>query len=95
MDLTDTVAARGIQATTAIAAAATTAMHGPAMAAIVAMNSVAPEIVAVEVPTTVDTAAPVAVGDRLVVAVVPVAVAAAEIHARRSMEIAALLFTGP
>ena len=95
MDLTDTVAARGMQATPAIAAAATTAMHGPAMAAIVAMISMAPEIVAVEVPTTVDTAAPVAVGDRLVVAVVPVAVAAAENYARRSMEIAALLFTGP
>jgi hypothetical protein len=42
------------------------------------MTSMAPEIAAVEVLTTVDTDAPVAVGDRLVVAVVPVAVAAAE-----------------
>jgi hypothetical protein len=89
MDLTETVAMLEMQGILVIAAAA---IHG---AAIVAMTSMAPAIAAVEVPTTVDTAAPVAVGDRLVVAVVPVAVAAAEIHARRSMEIAALLFTGP
>ena len=89
MDLTETVAMLGMQGILVIAAAA---IHG---AAIVAMTSMAPEIAAVEVLTTVDTAAPVAVGDRLVVAVVPVAVAAAEHHARRSMEIAAPLFTGP
>ena len=73
-----------------VIAAAT--IHG---VAIVAMTSMAPEIAAVEVLTTVDTAAPVAVGDRLVVAVVPVAVAAAENYARRSRAIAAQLFTGP
>ena len=73
-----------------VIAAAT--IHG---VAIVAMTSMAPEIVAVEVLTTVDTAAPVAVGDRLVVAVVPVAVAAVEKHARRSRAIAALRFTVP
>ena len=89
MDLTATGAMRETQGMPGIEVAA---IHG---AAIVAMTSMAPEIAAVEVPTTVDTAAPVAVGDRLVVAVVPVAVAAAENHARRSMEIAALLFTGP
>ena len=89
MDLTATAAMLGMQGILVIAAAA---IHG---AAIVAMTSMAPEIAAVEVPTTVDTAALVAVGDRSVVAVVPVAVAAAENHARRSMEIAALLFTGP
>jgi hypothetical protein len=89
MDLTEIAAMPETQGIRVIAAAA---IHG---AAIVAMTSMAPAIAAVEVPTTVDTAAPVAVGDRLVVAVVPVAVAAAENHARRSMEIAALLFTGP
>ena len=89
MDLTETVAMLGMQGILVIAAAA---IHG---AAIVAMTSMAPEIAAVEVLTTVDTAAPVAVGDRLVVAVVPVAVAAAEKHARRSRAIAALRFTVP
>ena len=89
MDLTETVAMLGMQGILVIAAAA---IHG---AAIVAMTSMAPEIAAVEVLTTVDTAAPVAVGDRLVVAVVPVAVAAAENYARRSRAIAALRFTVP
>ena len=89
MDLMAIAALLEMQGILVIAAAA---IHG---VAIVAMTSMAPEIVAVEVPTTVDTAAPVAVGDRSVVAVVPVAVAVAENHARRSMEIAALLFTGP
>ena len=89
MDLTETVAMLGMQGILVIAAAA---IHG---AAIVAMTSMAPEIAAVEVLTTVDTAAPVAVGGRLVVAVVPVAVAAAEKHARRSRAIAALRFTDP
>ena len=89
MDLTEIAAMLETQGILVIAAAA---IHG---AAIVAMTSMAPAIAAVEVPTTVDTAAPVAVGDRLVVAVVPVAVDAAENHARRSMEIAALRFTGP
>ena len=89
MDLTETVAMPEMRGILAPAAAA---IHG---AAIVAMTSMAPAIVAVEVPTTVDTAAPVVAGDRSVVAVVPVAVAAAENHARRSTEIAAQLFTGP
>jgi hypothetical protein len=89
MDLTATAAMLETQGILVIAAAA---IHG---VAIVAMTSMAPEIAAVEVLTTVDTDAPVAVGDRLVVAVVPVAVAAAENHARRSMEIAALRFTDP
>jgi hypothetical protein len=89
MDLMAIAALLEMQGILVIAAAA---IHG---VAIVAMTSMAPEIVAVEVLTTVDTAAPVAVGDRLVVAVVPVAVAAAENHARRSRAIAALRFTGP
>ena len=89
MDLTATAAMLETPGILVIAAAA---IHG---VAIVAMTSMAPEIVAVEVLTTVDTAAPVAVGDRLVVAVVPVAVAAAENHARRSRAIAELRFTGP
>jgi hypothetical protein len=89
MDLTEIAALLETQGILAIAAAA---IHG---VAIVATTSMALEIAAVEVPTTVDTAAPVVAGDRSVVAVVPVAVAAAENHARRSMEIAALLFTGP
>ena len=89
MDLTEIAAMLEMQGILVIAAAA---IHG---AAIVAMTSMALEIAAVEVLTTVDTAAPVAVGDRLVVAVVPVAVAAAEEHARRSRAIAAQLFTGP
>ena len=89
MDLTATAALLETQEILVIAAAA---IHG---VAIVAMTSMAPEIAAVEVPTTVDTAAPVAVGDRLVAAVVPVAVAAAEKYARRSRAIAALRFTGP
>jgi hypothetical protein len=89
MDLTEIAAMLETQGMLVIAAAA---IHG---AAIVAMTSMAPEIVVVEVPTTVDTAALVAVGDRLVVAVVPVAVAAAEKHARRSRAIAALRLTGP
>ena len=74
MDLMAIAALLEMQGILVIAAAA---IHG---VAIVAMTSMAPEIVAVEVLTTVDTAAPVAVGDRLVVAVVPVAVAAAEVH---------------
>ena len=89
MDLTATAAMLETQGVPGIAAAA---IHG---VAIVAMTSMAPEIAAVEVLTTVDTAAPVAVGDRLVAAVVPVAVAAAENHARRSRAIAALRFTVP
>jgi hypothetical protein len=89
MDLTATAAMLETPGILVIAAAA---IHG---VAIVAMTSMAPEIAAVEVLTTVDTDAPVAVGDRLVVAVVPVAVAAAGNHARRSMEIAALRFTDP
>lgn len=89
MDLMAIAALLETQGTLVIAAAA---IHG---VAIVAMISMAPEIVAVEVPTTVDTAAPVAVGDRSVVAVVPVAVAVAEKHARRSRAIAALRFTDP
>lgn len=89
MDLTATAAMLETQGILVIAAAA---IHG---AAIVAMTSMAPEIAAVEVLTTVDTDAPVAVGDRLVVAVVPVAVAAAENHAQRSREIAAQLLTVP
>ena len=89
MDLTATAAMLETLGMLVIAAAT---IHG---AAIVAMTSMAPEIAAVEVLTTVDTAAPVAVGDRLVAAVVPVAVAAAENHARRSRAIAAQLFTGP
>ena len=89
MDLTATAALLETQGILVIAAAA---IHG---VAIVAMTSMAREIAAVEVLTTVDTAAPVAVGDRLVVAVVPVAVAAAEKHARRSRAIAALRFTVP
>ena len=89
MDLMAIAALLEMQGILVIAAAA---IHG---VAIVAMTSMAPEIVAVEVLTTVDTAAPVAVGDRLVVAVVPVAVAAAENHARRSRAIAALRFTVP
>ena len=89
MDLTETVAMLGMQGILVIAAAA---IHG---VAIVAMTSMAPEIAAVEVLTTVDTAAPVAVGDRLVAAVVPVAVVAAEKYARRSRAIAALRFTVP
>ena len=89
MDLTAIAAMLETQGVPGIAAAA---IHG---VAIVAMTSMAPEIAAVEVLTTVDTAAPVAVGDRLVAAVVPVAVAAAENHARRSRAIAALRFTGP
>ena len=89
MDLMAIAALLETQGTLVIAAAA---IHG---VAIVAMTSMAREIAAVEVPTTVDTAAPVAVGDRLVVAVVPVAVAAAENHARRSRAIAALRFTDP
>ena len=89
MDLTAIAAMLETQGVPGIAAAA---IHG---VAIVAMTSMAPEIAAVEVLTTVDTAAPVAVGDRLVVAVVPVAVAAAENHARRSRAIAALRFTVP
>ena len=89
MDLTAIAALLETQGILVIAAAA---IHG---VAIVAMTSMAPEIAAVEVPTTVGTAAPVAVGDRLVAAVVPVAVAAAENHARRSRAIAALRFTGP
>ena len=88
----DLMAIAALLETQGILVIAAAAIHG---VAIVAMTSMALEIAAVEVPTTVDTAAPVAVGDRLVVAVVPVAVAAAENHARRSMEIAALLFTGP
>jgi len=89
MDLTEIAAMLETQGILVIAAAA---IHG---AAIVAMTSMAREIAAVEVLTTVDTAAPVAAGDRLVVAVVPVAVAAAEKHARRSRAIAALRFTVP
>ena len=89
MDLMAIAALLEMQGILVIAAAA---IHG---VAIVAMTSMAREIAAVEVLTTVDTAAPVAVGDRLVVAVVPVAVAAAEKHARRSRAIAALRFTGP
>ena len=89
MDLTAIAAMLETSGMLVIAAAT---IHG---AAIVAMTSMAREIAAVEVLTTVDTAAPVAVGDRLVVAVVPVAVAAAENHARRSRAIAALRFTGP
>ena len=89
MDLMAIAALLEMQGILVIAAAA---IHG---VAIVAMTSMAPEIVAVEVLTTVDTAAPVAVGDRLVVAVVPVAVAAVEKHARRSRAIAALRFTVP
>jgi hypothetical protein len=89
MDLTEIAAMLETQGILVIAAAA---IHG---AAIVAMTSMAPEIAAVEVLTTVDTDAPVAVGDRLVVAVVPVAVAAAENHAQRSREIAAQLLTVP
>ena len=89
MDLTAIAAMLETQGVPGIAAAA---IHG---VAIVAMTSMAREIAAVEVLTTVDTAAPVAVGDRLVVAVVPVAVAAAENHARRSRAIAALRFTVP
>ena len=89
MDLTEIAAMLEMQGILVIAAAA---IHG---AAIVAMTSMVPEIAAVEVPTTVDTVAPVAVGDRLVVAVVPVAVVDAENHARRSIKIAALLFTDP
>ena len=88
----DLMAIAALLETQGILVIAAAAIHG---VAIVAMTSMAPEIAAVEVPTTVDTAAPVAVGDRSVVAVVPVAVAVAENHARRSMEIAALLFTGP
>ena len=89
MDLTAIAAMLETPGILVIAAAA---IHG---VAIVAMTSMAREIAAVEVLTTVDTAAPVAVGDRLVVAVVPVAVAAAENYARRSRAIAALRFTGP
>ena len=89
MDLMAIAALLEMQGILVIAAAA---IHG---VAIVAMTSMALEIAAVEVLTTVDTAAPVAVGDRLVVAVVPVAVAAAENHARRSRAIAELRFTGP
>ena len=88
----DLMAIAALLETQGILVIAAAAIHG---VAIVAMTSMAREIAAVEVLTTVDTAAPVAVGDRLVVAVVPVAVAAAENYARRSMEIAALLFTGP
>ena len=76
MDLMAIAALLEMQGILVIAAAA---IHG---VAIVAMTSMALEIVAVEVPTTVDT-------------VVPVAVAAAENHARRSRAIAAQLFTGP
>ena len=88
----DLMAIAALLETQGILVIAAAAIHG---VAIVAMTSMAPEIAAVEVPTTVDTAAPVAVGDRLVVAVVPVAVAAAENYARRSRAIAALRFTGP
>ena len=88
----DLMAIAALLETQGILVIAAAAIHG---VAIVAMTSMAPEIAAVEVPTTVDTAAPVAVGDRLVVAVVPVAVGAADNHARRSRAIAALLFTGP
>ena len=88
----DLMAIAALLETQGILVIAAAAIHG---VAIVAMTSMAREIAAVEVLTTVDTAAPVAVGDRSVVAVVPVAVAVAENHARRSMEIAALLFTGP
>ena len=89
MDLTAIAAMLETSGMLVIAAAT---IHG---VAIVAMTSMALEIAAVEVLTTVDTAAPAAVGDRLVVAVVPVAVAAVEKHARRSRAIAALRFTGP
>lgn len=89
MDLTATAAMLETSGMLVIAAAT---IHG---VAIVAMTSMAPEIAAVEVLTTVDTAAPVAVGDRSVVAVVPVAAAAAENYARRSRAIAALRFTDP
>ena len=88
----DLMAIAALLETQGILVIAAAAIHG---AAIVAMTSMAPEIAAVEVLTTVDTAAPVAVGDRLVVAVVPVAVAAAEKYARRSRAIAALRFTVP
>ena len=88
----DLMAIAALLETQGILVIAAAAIHG---VAIVAMTSMAPEIAAVEVLTTVDTAAPVAVGDRLVAAVVPVAVAAAENHARRSRAIAALRFTGP
>ena len=89
MDLTAIAAMLETSGMLVIAAAT---IHG---VAIVAMTSMAPEIAAVEVLTTVDTAAPVAVGDRLVAAVVPVAVGAADNHARRSRAIAALRLTGP
>ena len=88
----DSMAIAALLETQGILVIAAAAIHG---VAIVAMTSMALEIAAVEVPTTVDTAAPVAVGDRLVVAVVPVAVAAAENHARRSRAIAALRLTVP
>ena len=88
----DLMAIAALLETQGILVIAAAAIHG---VAIVAMTSMALEIAAVEVLTTVDTAAPVAVGDRLVVAVVPVAVAAAENHARRSRAIAELRFTGP
>ena len=88
----DLMAIAALLETQGILVIAAAAIHG---VAIVAMTSMAREIAAVEVLTTVDTAAPVAVGDRLVVAVVPVAVAAAENHARRSRAIAELRFTGP
>ena len=76
----DLMAIAALLETQGILVIAAAAIHG---VAIVAMTSMALEIAAVEVLTTVDTAAPVAVGDRLVVAVVPVAVGAAEKHARR------------
>ena len=88
----DLMAIAALLETQGILVIAAAAIHG---VAIVAMTSMAREIAAVEVLTTVDTAAPVAVGDRLVVAVVPVAVAAAENYARRSRAIAALRFTVP
>ena len=88
----DSMAIAALLETQGILVIAAAAIHG---VAIVAMTSMAREIAAVEVLTTVDTAAPVAVGDRLVAAVVPVAVAAAENHARRSRAIAALRFTDP
>ena len=86
----DLMAIAALLETQGILVIAAAAIHG---VAIVAMTSMALEIAAVEVLTTVDTAAPAAVGDRLVAAVVPVA--AAEKHARRSRAIAALRFTDP
>lgn len=73
----DLMAIAALLETQGILVIAAAAIHG---VAIVAMTLMAPEIAAVEVLTTVDTDAPVAVGDRLVVAVVPVAVVVAEFH---------------